>query len=177
LRAGLFPVSDLAEVPLVGPVFGLVAAQYPGIEEPRLIHEAIRRLIDLMVGDLIVETRSRIAASTVDSAEAVRGLGSPVVAFSAEMRRNDRAFKDFLIERMYRHYRVNRMSSKARRVVHDLFALYLAEPQCLPSEWRELAAGPDDQQTARVAADYLAGMTDRFALDEHHRLFDTYAPT
>ena len=177
LRAGLFPVSDLAEVPLVGPVFGLVAAQYPGIEEPRLIHEAIRRLIDLMVGDLIVETRSRIAASTVDSAEAVRGLGSPVVAFSAEMRRNDRAFKDFLLERMYRHYRVNRMSSKARRVVHDLFALYLAEPQCLPSEWRELAAGPDGQQTARVAADYLAGMTDRFALDEHHRLFDTYAPT
>jgi len=177
LRAGLFLVSDLTEVPLVGPVFGLVAAQYPGIEEPRLIHEAIRRLIDLMVGDLIVETRSRIAASRVDSAEAVRGLGSPVVSFSAEMRRNDRAFKDFLLERMYRHYRVNRMSSKARRVVHDLFALYLAEPQCLPSEWRELAAGPDDQQTARVAADYLAGMTDRFALDEHHRLFDTYAPT
>jgi len=177
LRAGLFLVSDLTEVPLVGPVFGLVAAQYPGIEEPRLIHEAIRRLIDLMVGDLIVETRSRIAASRVDSAEAVRGLGSPVVAFSAEMRRNDRAFKDFLLERMYRHYRVNRMSSKARRVVHDLFALYLAEPQCLPSEWRELAAGPDGQQTARVAADYLAGMTDRFALDEHHRLFDTYAPT
>ena len=92
------------------------------------------------------------------------------------MRRNDRAFKDFLLERMYRHYRVNRMSSKARRVVHDLFALYLAEPQCLPSEWRELAAGPDEPQTARVAADYLAGMTDRFALDEHHRLFDTYSP-
>ena len=177
LRAGLFLVSDLTEVPLVGLVFGLVAAQYPGIEEPRLIHEAIRRLIDLMVGDLIVETRSRIAASGVDSADAVRALGAPAVAFSAEMRRNDRAFKDFLLERMYRHYRVNRMSSKARRVVHDLFALYLAEPQCLPSEWRELAAGPDDQQTARVAADYLAGMTDRFALDEHHRLFDTYAPT
>ena len=78
---------------------------------------------------------------------------------------------------MYRHYRVNRMSSKARRVVHDLFALYLAEPECLPGEWRALAAGPDDPQTARVAADYLAGMTDRFALDEHHRLFDTYVPT
>jgi dGTPase len=93
------------------------------------------------------------------------------------MRRNDRSLKDFLFERMYRHYRVNRMGSKARRVVHDLFALYLAEPQCLPREWRGLAAGPDDPQTARVAADYLAGMTDRFALDEHHRLFDTYAPT
>ncbi len=91
--------------------------------------------------------------------------------------RHDRALKEFLFERMYRHYRVNRMSSKARRVVHDLFALYLAEPECLPGEWRALAAGPDDPQTARVAADYLAGMTDRFALDEHHRLFDTYVPT
>ena len=177
LRAGLFPVVDLAEVPLVGPVFQSVASRYPGLEESRLIHEAIRRLIDLMVGDLIVESRSRIATSGVDSADAVRALGTPVVAFSAEMRRHDRALKDFLLERMYRHYRVNRMSSKARRVVHDLFVLYLAEPQCLPSEWCQLAAGPDDMQTARVAADYLAGMTDRFALDEHHRLFDTYTPT
>jgi dGTPase len=176
LRAGLFAVVDLAEVPLVGPVFRSVASRYPGLEEPRLIHEAIRRLIDRMVGDLITETRSRLAAGRIDSTEAVRTRGAPVVVFSAEMRCNDRALKDFLLERMYRHYRVNRMSSKARRVVHDLFVLYLAEPQCLPSEWRALAAGPDDEQTARVAADYLAGMTDRFALDEHHRLFDTYTP-
>src|SRR5271165_1178374 len=177
LRAGLFPVADLAEVPLVGPVFQSVASRYPGLEEPRLIHESIRRVIDQMVGDLITETGARIADSGVRSAAEVRALKEPVVAFSAEMRCNDRALKDFLLERMYRHYRVNRMSSKAHRVVHELFTLYLAEPQCLPSEWRQLAAGPDDPQTARVAADYLAGMTDRFALDEHHRLFDTYAPT
>jgi len=177
LRAGLFPVADLDDVPLVGPVFQWVASRYPGIEESRLIHEAVRRMIDRMVGDLILETQSRIAASRVASVGEVRALGAPVVAFSAEMRSNDRALKDFLLERMYRHYRVNRMSAKAHRVVHDLFALYLAEPQCLPNEWRQLAAGPDNPQTARVAADYLAGMTDRFALDEHHRLFDTYAPT
>jgi dGTPase len=177
LRAGLFGVTDLADVPLVGPVFRDVASRYPGLEEPRLIHESIRRLIDRMVGDLIGESHSRLAESRVKSADEVRGLKRPVVGFSDEMRRNDRALKEFLFERMYRHYRVNRMSSKARRVVHDLFALYLAEPQCLPREWRELTAGPDDPQTARVAADYLAGMTDRFALDEHHRLFDTYAPT
>jgi len=177
LRAGLFPVADLDDVPLVGPVFRWVASRYPGIEESRLIHEAVRRMIDRMVGDLILETQSRIAASRVASVGEVRALGAPVVAFSAEMRSNDRALKDFLLERMYRHYRVNRMSAKAHRVVHDLFALYLAEPQCLPNEWRQLAAGPDNPQTARVAADYLAGMTDRFALDEHHRLFDTYAPT
>jgi dGTPase len=177
LRAGLFAVADLAEVPLVGPIFREVAARYPGIEEPRLIHEAIRRVIDRMVGDLIAETRRRLAASGVKSAEAVRAQREPVAAFSAAMRNNDRALKAFLFERMYRHYRVNRMSSKARRVVHDLFGLYLAEPECLPGEWRAAAAGPDDPQTARIAADYLAGMTDRFALDEHHRLFDTYVPT
>ena len=176
LRAGLFAVADLAAVPLAGPIFDSVARRYPGIEEPRLIHESIRRMIDHMVGDLIAETRSRLADTRVGSADDVRALGAPVAAFSDEMRRNDRALKDFLFERMYRHYRVNRMSSKARRVVRDLFTLYLAEPECLPREWRLLAAGPDDPQTARVAADYLAGMTDRFALAEHHRLFDTYAP-
>jgi dGTPase len=177
LRAGLFAIADLADVPLVGPVFRDVESRYPALEEARLIHETIRRLIDRMVSDLIGETSKRLAAGAVRSADEVRLLKAPVVGFSDEMSRNDRALKEFLFERMYRHYRVNRMSSKARRVIHDLFSLYLAEPQCLPREWRENAGGPDEPQTARVAADYLAGMTDRFALDEHHRLFDTYART
>jgi len=175
LRAGLFAVADLADVPLVGPVFHGVASRYPGIEEPRLIHESIRRLIDRMVADLIGETCGRLADSALGSVDEVRALKAPIVDFSDEMRRNDRALKEFLFERMYRHHRVKRMSSKAHRVVYDLFALYLAEPQRLPREWRELAAGPNEPSTARVAADYLAGMTDRFALDEHHRLFDTHA--
>jgi dGTPase len=176
LRAGLFATGDLAEVPLVGPICRSVGERYPGLDEPRLIHETIRRVIDRMVGDLIAETRSRLADSGVRSVAEIRALKAPVAAFSNEMRENDRALKHFLFQRMYRHYRVNRMSSKARRVIHDLFGLYLAEPECLPGEWRALAAGPDDPQTARVAADYLAGMTDRYALDEHHRLFDTYMP-
>ena len=177
LRAGLFAVSDLGDVPLVGPVFHGVASRYGGLEEPRLIHESIRRLIDRMVGDLIGKTRSRLADSALGSVDEVRALNAPIVDFSEEMRRNDRALKEFLFERMYRHHRVKRMSSKAHRVVHELFALYLAEPQRLPREWRELAAGPDEPSTARVAADYLAGMTDRFALGEHHRLFGAYAGT
>jgi dGTPase len=177
LRAGLFAIADLAEVPLVGPISRSVRERYPGLDGPRLIHETIRRVIDRMVGDLITETRARLAKSGVGSSAAVRALPAPIVGFSAEMRENDRALKHFLFERMYRHWRVNRMSSKARRVIQDLFGLYLAEPECLPGEWRDQAAGPDDPQTARVAADYLAGMTDRYALDEHHRLFDTYMPT
>jgi dGTPase len=174
LRAGLFAVADLADVPLVGPVFHEVALCYPGIKEPRLIHESIRRLIDRMVGDLIGETCRRLADGALGSVDEVRALNALIVDFSDEMRRNDHALKEFLFERMYRHHRVKRMSSKAHRVVHDLFGLYLAEPQFLPREWRDLAAGPDEPRTARVAADYLAGMTDRFALDEHHRLFGSH---
>lgn len=177
LRAGLFAVVDLADVPLAGPVFHDVASRYPGLEEPRLIHESIRRMIDRMVGDLIGETRRRLADSGAASADGVRAHTAPVAGFSDEMRRNDRALKQFLFERMYRHDRVNRMSANARRVVRDLFSLYLAEPQRLPQEWRSIAAGPDDPQTARIAADYLAGMTDRFALDEHRRLFDADGAT
>jgi dGTPase len=162
---------------LAGPVFREVGALWPGIEEPRLVHESIRRMIDLMVADLIAETRARLLAAKPGSVSEVRALGRPVVAFSAAMQAHDRGLKAFLFERMYRHYRVNRMSSKARRVVRDLFRLYLDEPDCLPGEWRRQAAGAQEPQTARVAADYLAGMTDRFALDEHRRLFDTYAST
>src|SRR5438094_1707464 len=172
LRAGLFAVADLAEVPLVGPVFDEVAGQYPGLEEARLIHESIRRLIDLMVRDLVAETRRRLADSGVDSADAVRHLGRPVAAFSEPMGNHDRALKRFLYERMYRHDRVNRMTSNARRVVSELFRLFLAEPAHLPAEWRALAGGREAER-ARIVADYLAGMTDRFALDEHRRLVNT----
>ncbi len=174
LRAGLFAVADLAGVPLVGPVFAEVAARYPGLDETRLIHESIRRLIDRMVRDLVAETRGRLVESGVKTVEEVRRLGVPMAGFSPQMRNHDRALKRFLSERMYRHYRVNRMSSKARRVVRELFQLFLGEPECLPSEWRALTGGKEPE-TARIIADYLAGMTDRFALDEHRRLFDTYA--
>jgi len=127
-----------------------------------------------MVRDLIAETGRRLADSEAKSVDDVRRLGHPVAVFSQEMRNHDGALKRFLHQRMYRHYRVNRMSSKARRVVRELFQLFLAEPECLPGEWRALTGGKTPE-TARTVADYLAGMTDRFALDEHRRLFDTYA--
>jgi dGTPase len=177
LRAGLFAIADLAEVPLVGPIFAEVARRYPAIEAPRLIHESIRRIIDRLVRDVVAETGARVAACGIASADDIRAAAGPTVAFSAEMQRHDRAVKAFLFERMYRHHRVNRMSSKARRVVRELFRLLVAEPDCLPAEWRTRALAGDAARTARTVADYLAGMTDRFALDEHRRLFDTYAST
>ena len=177
LRAGLFTIADLADVPLVGPVFHDVESQHPGLEKSRLIHEAVRRLIGLMVDDLLAETHRRIRGAQVKTAEDVRSLQDAVVAFSEPMRENDRGLKAFLFERMYRHHRVNRMMIKARRVVCDLFELYPGEPRCLPSEWRDQAGPPGAPETARLVADYLAGMTDRYALKEHRELFDIYART
>src|ERR1700689_3355827 len=139
LRAGLFSVKDLADLPLVGPVFAEVAGRHPDIEEPRLIHEAIRRLIDRMVNDLVAETRTRIAAAGVESIDDIRALGRPVASFSDAMRANDRALRAFLMERMYRHYRVRRMQAKANRVVSELYAFFCADPLCLPTEWRAQA--------------------------------------
>ena len=172
LRAGLFDIADLRDVPVVGATFAGVAGRYPGLERSRLIHESIRRLIDGMVNDVLAETRRRLAEARPASPAEVRASSRAVVAFSDEMRENERALRAFLFERMYRHFRVNRMTSKARRVVRELFELFLAEPQCLPTEWGELAGTAGSSETARVVADYIAGMTDRYALDEHRRLFD-----
>ncbi len=132
-------------------------------------------MIDAMVADVLVETRMRLAESGPGSADEVRRLTHPVVAFSAPMERDSRDLKRFLFERMYRHFKVNRMTSKARRVVGDLFTLLLAEPECLPGEWRDRVEAADQAtQRARLVCDYVAGMTDRYALHEHRRLFDLY---
>ena len=172
LRAGLFAIEDLVSVPLVGPVFAAVKAEHPDIDPSLHIHESVRRLIGLMVSDLIEETRRRIAEAAPQSCADVRRLGRPIAAFSAEMRENDAALKRFLFHHMYRHYKVNRMTSKARRVVKDLYTLLVNEPECLPPEWQKSCNGKGSHDTARAVADYIAGMTDRNALDEHRRLFD-----
>ncbi len=172
LRAGLFTVGDLADVPLVGREFAAVQKEFADLDPVVQIHEVVRRLIGAMVGDLIEETESRIRDSGAKSAADIRHLGKPVAAFSEAMQENDSALKAFLFDNMYRHYTLNRMTSKARRVVKDLFDLLVREPECLPSEWRRRVAGKDAHATAQMVADYIAGMTDRFALDEHRHLFD-----
>lgn len=174
LRAKLFTVTDLLDVPLVGPVFHEVYKAYPSIERQRLVYEAIRRLINRMVTDCIEESKRRLNDLKPRSADEVRAAGRMLVSFSDEMRAHDAALKKFLFANMYRHYKVNRETTKARRVVRDLFSLLLAEPGCLPTDWAARADGPHGPGTARLVADYIAGMTDRFALDEHRRLFDPY---
>jgi len=171
LRAGLFTVDELLDLPLVGPIFALVMTKYPSIERSRLVHECVRRLITAMIDDALSETRRRITTLKLQSAEDVRLCGQAVVSFSDEMRAHDRALKSFLFKNMYRHFKVNRVMSKAKRVIADLFHLFLAEPNVLPTSWAQLCDVPKSVRTARVVSDYIAGMTDRFALQEHRRLF------
>jgi dGTPase len=173
LRAGLFTIEDLQDVPLVGPVFREVRSKYPDLDRSR----TVRRMIGEMVQDLLSETQQRIDAARPACAADIRNLDHPVAQFSEEMRANDKALKSFLFENMYRHYRLNRMTSKARRVVKDLFGLLLDEPGCLPTEWREKAGDPGTRETAELVCDYIADMTDRLALDEHRRLFDLQSRT
>jgi dGTPase len=174
LRAGLFTLQDICEVPLVGEAVAQVRAQYPMIDENRLVSETTRRLIDVMIRDVLAESRKRLMELKPADVAAIRGHDRAVIAFSAEMTAADKRLKDFLFERMYRHYRVNRMTSKARRVVRELFDLLFREPDCLPEDWRDRARNADERRRARLVADYIAGMTDRFALLEHRRLLDVY---
>jgi dGTPase len=171
LRAGLFSVDDLLGLPLVGAAFEAVRAEHPGLERNRLIHEAVRRLIGRMVGDLTAETRRRLEIHQPGSADDLRRLGTAVVGFSEAMRQDEKPLRAFLWENMYRHYKVNRMISRAKRAVTDLFGGFLADPSMLPSDWRKVCGAAGDRATARVVCDYIAGMTDAYALEEHRKLF------
>jgi dGTPase len=175
LRAGLFTIEDLEGLPLVGPMVREVRRRKPDIDRSVLIHEVVRGLIGAMVEDLLAETERRIRDARPKAVEDIRALPRPVAAFSDGMQKNDRALKAFLKDHMYRHYKLNRMTSKARRVVKDLFSLLLEEPECLPTELRDGARRGDRTATARLVADYIAGMTDRYALEEHRQLFDVQA--
>jgi len=177
LRAGLFTIEDVCAVPLVGEAFAGVRGDYPDLDEPRLIHESVRRIFGDMVADLLAESKRRLDEAFPRSADDVRRLADPVAAFSEAMDERVRLLKEFLFQNMYRHYKLNRMTSKARRVVIDLFKLLSDQTHCLPSEWRRRTEGLEEGDRAEIVADYIAGMTDRFALDEHRRMFDVQART
>lgn len=171
LRAGFFALDDLAPISGVGAIVTEVRALPGAVEPERAAHELNRRLIDLMVNDLVAETRARLAEHATASVDAVRRAGRRIVAFSPPVAEAVEALRAFLQERMYRHYKVNRMSLKAQRLVAELVGTFLDAPDCLPDGWRARAAGARTPRTAGVVRDYIAGMTDRYALDEHDRLF------
>lgn len=171
LRARFFALEELEGLELLAPIVGEVLGRYRDRTPECLAHETVRRLIDRLVADLLGETRRRIAAAAVDSVEAVRSLPGPLVGFSPGVAAGIRELRAFLHARVYRHYKVNRMARKAGRLVGELFEAFLEAPQCLPDGWRERAGTPGDARTAAVVRDYIAGMTDRYALSEHERMF------
>jgi len=172
LRSGLFTEADLMDLPVTGPAFAEVDRLYPGLDPMRRRHEALRRVFGAMVEDVIAVAQNRLAAARPASVEDIRAMDATVIRFSKPMYQELKAIRSFLFTRMYRAPPVMAERAKVTAVVHDLFPLYMARPDLLPREWREdVAQVADEVELARIVADYVAGMTDRFALQEHARLF------
>jgi dGTPase len=171
VQAGLFTLDDLAEVPLIGPVLHDVRRDWPAIDERMVRIEAVRRMIGTMIEDVLAETERRLEAENIRSSEDVRMARRPLIAFSPAMLADLGVLRKFLFERMYRHYRVNRTRSQARRILAEMFQLFMAEPETLPPEWSGRALAGDEARKARAVCDYIAGMTDRYAIEEHRKLF------
>jgi len=171
LRSGLFSEDDLKELPVTGPAFAEVDTLYPGLEKMRRRHEALRRVFGRMVEDVLAVAQNRLAAAQPKSAEEIRALGGTVIRFSKPMFQELKVVRSFLFARMYRASSVMIEREKVTTVINDLFPLFMQKPTLLPENWRsEIALATDETALARVVADYVAGMTDRFALQEHKRL-------
>ena len=172
LRAGLFTIEDLRQVPFLDGLLSEIEGLYPGLELSRRIHELTRRVITRFVEDVVAEGDRRLAALSPGAAEDVRRAGDAVICFSNEMREADAAIKRFLYAHMYRHPKVMKVRAEADDVLRDLFRRFKAEPALMPEEWQADLPGDDEPRLARRVADYIAGMTDRYAILEHQRLFD-----
>jgi dGTPase len=173
LRAEFFTLDDLGAVAFVGEILSQIAAEHASIEAARLVHELIRRMITGMIEDVIRETRNRLHTLAVRSLDEIRHAERSCADFSPTMAEGDRAIKHFLHAQMYRHARITRIMSDAETVICDLFSRYLAEPAVIPAEWAHRSPTDDPLVAARLTADFIAGMTDRYALAEHARLFDS----
>jgi dGTPase len=176
IRAGLISVEQLLAIPLFAQYHDEVSLRYPGLAGRKLVYEILRRMINRLVTDLIDTSASRLAAAGVRSAADVRSHGSLLIGFSDQTLELNRGLKTFLREHVYKHYKVQRMTSKAKRVMTALFEAFLADPRLMPEEHsstaERLEAGKGMAGRARAVADYIAGMTDRYAILEHRRLFD-----
>jgi dGTPase len=174
LRAGLFGFADIADLPLVGEA--LRAAQALDGPADRVRHEMIRRVIDRLVCDVADQSAALLAALNPADVEAVRDAAAPVIGFSDSIARASAAIKNFLFARMYRHWRVNRMTHKAELLTRALGALLLEKPDLLPDDWRRRAGAGATVRAAEIVRDYVAGMTDRYAMQEYARLTDPAVP-
>jgi len=176
IRAGLISIDELRQVGIFRRQYELVTERYPGLGGRRLVHEVVRRMIDYVVNDLVDASNASIAAAAPADVEAVRARAEPLLTFSEQVRAEHLELKRHLRQHLYRHYRVLRMTTKARRVVKGLFEAMIEDVDLMPTEHQESAQRMEAETgrpgRARAVADYIAGMTDRFAILEHQRLFD-----
>jgi len=166
LRSGLITLEQLEEVPLVASLLREVRHAHPDLPERRVVHETVRRMINTLVTDLLRQSESNISAQVPATLEDVRNAPT-MIAYSAEMNELQRALKNFLRIHLYRHYRVLRMSTKAQRIISELFGIFMEDSRLLPPQFQSQA----EQDLPRAVADYIAGMTDRYAIREHRRIF------
>jgi dGTPase len=176
LRASLFTLEEVTALPLLTEAWAEAKAQHPELPSERAGTELTRRVINRMVNDVVAETGRRVAALRPQSAADIRAHDRPVVAFSEAMIEANNEIRAFLFTRMYRHWRVNRTTQKSKRVLQVLFSLLHGEPRLLPRAWQARAGDPGSPDAARAVCDYIAGMTDRFALEEYRRLTDPNVP-
>ncbi len=178
IRAGLFSIEDLEEVPLLSRVLKDVRDAYPGIEDRYLIQETKRDMIGVMVDDVLRETKKNLGEVKPESPEDIRTAGRQLVCFSDGMLEDVQILRRFLFKRMYGHYTINRIRLKVEKIIGELFAAFHKNYKLMPDNWQERIenneAVQDEQLRARIVADYIAGMTDRYAIREHERLFDLY---
>ena len=176
LRAGLFGIDDIRQLPQVGAALVEIEANHGPLDLGRMAHELVRRLISVFVEDMLAVSNANLASLGATHPDDIRQHATPVICFSANMAADLETLREYLFKNMWRHYKVNRMTSKAKRVITDLFCLFISEPNTLPSDWQfhEEQALRDMTKTdrARIIADYIASMTDRYAIIEHERLFD-----
>lgn len=173
VRSGLITLKQLNEVPLFANFAAKVQAQYPDLSAKRLRHEVIRRMINHLVTDLIESSRQRIETADLKDIDSVRQHGSALIGFSQPVANTNRVLKKFLHENLYRHYRVQRMSNKAQRIIQALFETFFDNPHLLPNKvTARRSQSLTDEAKSRMIADYIAGMTDRYAIDEHERIFN-----
>lgn len=171
VRAGLISLDELADINLVGKHLEEVRTEFPHLSVNRQVYELTRHLIHFFVGDLLNTTRDNIKKHNIKTIKDIRHLGEPVVAFSKSTENHFKDIKTFLFSKLYRHEKVVMMTFKARQVVTKLFDLYMNSPEAMRAEWRSLALGEvSDTQRAIIVADYIAGMTDRYAIREYQAL-------
>ncbi len=171
LRSGLFDEADLMELPVTGPAFAEVDRLYPGLDKMRRRHEALRRVFGRMVEDVIAVAKNRLEAAQPKSVDDIRGMGTTIIRFSKPLFQDLKAVRTFLFTRMYRAPSVMQERARVSAVLNDLFPMFLKQPGLLPGEWQaDVAVTADQTALARIVADYVSGMTDRFAIQEHARL-------